>query len=293
MAVASVAYRNLDAATRSRVDKLLTLNPYYKKKWPASIPSGTSATDRARFTFMLAATWPDAIKDDPSYHSDGSNNGDTPDGPEASRNTGYDDFNRHKYWHFVDLPFSQDGSGVSSMTVPVPDAETQIAAFRAVLQSASPDRLKSYDLVWLLHLVGDVHQPLHSSTRVSMSLPQGDNGGNKVGFCAVSAKQCNSNLHSFWDDILGTGPKVAPPDALAAGLSVPSVSVADIANAGTWINDSFNMAQMSVYVKPPIDNGTPPFRATSGYSTTAKTIARQQVALAGARLAKILETELK
>jgi hypothetical protein len=40
------------------------------------------------------------------------------------------------------------------------------------------DKLKSYDLPWLLHLVGDVHQPLHSTTRVSATKPDGDNGGN-------------------------------------------------------------------------------------------------------------------
>ena len=40
------------------------------------------------------------------------------------------------------------------------------------------DALKSYDLSWLLHLVGDVHQPLHASTRVSSTDPGGDAGGN-------------------------------------------------------------------------------------------------------------------
>src|ERR1700723_20072 len=79
--------------------------------------------------------------------------------PRTGRNTGYDDFNRHKYWHFVDTPFSQDNSDTSSVTVPTPDAETQIAVFRGVLRSGAANALKSYDLVWLLHLIGDVHQP--------------------------------------------------------------------------------------------------------------------------------------
>jgi len=172
MVVASVAYRSLDAKTRKRVDELLARNPYFKDKWPALIPAGTPDDDRPRLIFMLAATWPDAIKRDNDYHDDGSNNGNIPDGPEVLRNTGYDDFNRHKYWHFVDKPFSQDGTDVSSMKVPEPNADTQIVAFRDVLKSNSSDDRKSYDLVWLLHLLGDVHQPLHCVTRVSADHPR-------------------------------------------------------------------------------------------------------------------------
>ncbi len=295
MVVASVAYRQLDAKTRKRVDKLLKLNPYYKDKtkWPALIPSGTSAADRPRIIFMLAATWPDEIKSDGKYQNDGSNNGDTPDGPDAARNTGYDDFNRHKYWHFVDLPFSQDGTDVSSMKVPVPDAETQIAAFRAILNSSSPDKLKSYDLVWLLHIVGDVHQPLHCSTRVSTGHPQGDTGGNDVPFCTATATKCTSELHAFWDDILGTS-KADSADKFAATLTAPSVDSADIADAKKWIDESFNLAKQKVYVNPPIDDANaPPYRATTNYTGDAKTVAQGQVALAGARLAKLIQSELK
>src|ERR1043166_6837010 len=64
--------------------------------------------------------------------------------------------------------------------VPVPNAQTRITDFRAVLASDSPDLLKSYDLSWLLHLVGDVHQPLHCASLVSHAKPDGDSGGNGV-----------------------------------------------------------------------------------------------------------------
>ena len=92
---------------------------------------------------MLAATWPDAIKQNAQYHNDGAQNGDRPTGPEARRNTGYDDFNRHKYWHFVDQPFTQDGTPLSGAPVPDPNAQTQITAFRAVLASIQCDSLSS------------------------------------------------------------------------------------------------------------------------------------------------------
>jgi hypothetical protein len=115
MVVASVAYRNLDSQTRAKVDKLLALNLYFKGTWSATIPGGTASDDRARMIFMLAATWPDAIKRDGQCHDDGANGGDSPTGPNAAQNTGYDGFNRHKYWHFIDTPFSQDGTELQSL----------------------------------------------------------------------------------------------------------------------------------------------------------------------------------
>jgi hypothetical protein len=295
MTVASVAYRKLDPATRARVDALLAMNPYFSDpaKWPKLIPAGTAAADRSRYIFMLAATWPDEIKSDSNYHNDGSGGGDVPDGPEAGRNTGYDDFNRHKYWHFVDAPFSQDGTDVSSLTIPTPDAKTQIEAFRTTLNSTSPEGVKSYDLVWLLHMVGDEHQPLHASTRVSKAFPQGDLGGNDVPFCTVTATKCTSELHAFWDDALGTSALVPNADAFAATLKARAVKEADIANVQQWLDASFKLAEKSVYVNPPVDSGPPPFRATAKYTAATQKIAKRQVALAGARLALILKTELK
>ena len=124
--------------------------------------------------------------------------------------------------YFVDTPFSQDNSDASSMTVSTPDAETQIAVFRGVLRSNAASALKSYDLVWLLHLIGDVHQPLHCATRISKTHPKGDAGGNDVGFCTAGAAACNGKLHSYWDGVLGTSSLVASADTYASGLDTGS-----------------------------------------------------------------------
>src|SRR5262249_9322876 len=158
------------------------------------IPQGTNANLRPMMYFMIAATWPDQIKSEKGYANDPST------GPDAAENNGYTDHLQHRFWHFVDTPFSQDGSTLPA--IPTPNAETQIAAVRAVLASGDPDAKKSYDLMWLLHLVGDVHQPLHAATRVSATDPQGDRGGNNVTLCK---KPCKDELHGFWDDLPGTG----------------------------------------------------------------------------------------
>jgi len=160
MTVAYVAYQHLNPATKTRVDELLKLNPDYRRRWRALIPQGTSHADSKMMIFMIAATWPDAIKHRPGYTDDGTERGERPDGAISVQNIGYSDHLHHKYWHFVDTPFSTDGTALPA--IPAPNAETQIAAFRSVLASNDADPKKSYDLVWLEHLVGDVHQPLHA-----------------------------------------------------------------------------------------------------------------------------------
>src|SRR5262249_9837412 len=146
--------------------------------WRSELPTGASSAEKDLMVFMIASTWADRIKRDTTRISDGARNGNRPDGsPDPTRNTGYDDELMHKYWHFVDIPFSRDGPALPS--IPSPNLKTQIAALRHALAATSgSDDLKSYDLSWLLHLVGDAHQPLHCATRVSRSEMEGDDGGN-------------------------------------------------------------------------------------------------------------------
>src|SRR3989442_15661388 len=157
--------------------------------------------------FLIAATWPDEIKGEFQYGDDGTNSGNTPDGTSSSQNTGYRDLLRHKYWHFVDTPFTNDGTALPA--IPTPNAQERIALFRGVLASNSDDKLKSYDLAWLLHLVGDVHQPLHCATRVSSTDPSGDNGGNKE---KASGQGRATGGHAVWGGLLGPGGN--PPTAV-------------------------------------------------------------------------------
>jgi S1/P1 nuclease len=208
MMMAAVAYNKLTQQTKERVDALLLLNPD-RDNWLDLIPQGTSQAKTRMMIFMIAATWADRIKSDHDYHTDGTHNGNRPpNDPSASQNIGYDDLARHKYWHFEDNAFTDDDTPLP--TVPTPNLRTQIAAFRAVLSSNESDELKSYDLSWLLHLMGDAHQPLHCATRVSATKPDGDDGGNAVKLTTPGP----ANLHSFWDDVLGIGS--APSTALKA-----------------------------------------------------------------------------
>ncbi|HCX30398.1 MAG TPA: S1/P1 nuclease [Blastocatellia bacterium] len=288
MAAAFVAYQKLTPQVRARVDALVRLNPRFSI-WSVTIPHGTSAAKKRMMLFMIAATWPDQIKHDGVHQADGPENGDRPptDGT-AAQNIGYSDTAMHKYWHFIDQPFSPDSTPLQNP--PVPNAATQIAAFRAVLASNSPDPLKSYDLVWLLHLVGDVHQPLHCTSRFTQGQPNGDAGGNNVN---VRDGSTTKRLHAFWDGLLGTSRD--PAGALTVGQSLPAApaSLANNLDAAVWIDESFAAAKSTAYKQPPIGVGAGPFTITSTYRNAARALAKKRVALAGARLANILNAELR
>jgi hypothetical protein len=262
MTVSAVAWQYLTAATRARVGTLLRLNPDYDQ-WVA----GVSAQQQPETAFLRAATWADAIKHESGYID-------------------YQDRREHRYWHYIDIPFSADGTPLPA--VPEPNAATRIADFRRALADPEvPAALKSYDLVWLMHLVGDLHQPLHAVSRISHALPAGDLGGNRIRLCTPP---CRQNLHVFWDEALGHG---TPHEALAAAAALPRPAAPRVADTQItdWVTESGALARRVGYASP-IGNGTGPYRLTPGYRAQVRQVAAQRIALAGRRLAVLLNRAL-
>ena len=101
------------------------------------------------------------------------------------------------------------------------------------------------------------------------------------------------NLHTFWDDVLGDDE--SPSTALTAIMTLPSApeNAANDLDVDHWIQESFDAAQQTAYKSPPIGAGAGPFTLTMAYKTAARNLAKQRIALAGARLAKMLNEELK
>lgn len=284
MVVAASAWEQIaNHAVKKRIAALLKLNPLYGD-WIKGVP----AASRDRVAFVKAATWPDTIKKDSHYEEDGSSHGNVPDNvPASSWNKGYPDHRMHKYWHFINLPFSPDGTPTQGPAFV--NAQTQIKAFRDALKSsAHSDDVKSYDLVWLEHLVGDVHQPLHCISRFVATQKTGDRGGNLVKLTGEPA-----DLHALWDDLLGTADD-DPAAAIAAAhdLTPPAVALAKVTDEAVWIDESFEAAKTHAY-KPPIGVGEGPFTVNDAYTKAARALARKRVALAGARLARLLTDALE
>jgi hypothetical protein len=280
MMVAAIAWQNLSDASRARAAQLLKLNPDYLT-WIANV----APARQDEIAFVTAATWPDTIKSEPGYRSDGNT---PPSGPSAAQNIGYADKLQHRYWHFVDIPLSMDNT---PLIQPVPpNAETQIPLFAASIRSAgTSDDIESYDLVWLEHLVGDVHQPLHATSRFSRDLPNGDQGGNLVALCE---KPCRDELHAFWDNVLGTSKSPTVAIAAAAGLRAAPAAAAAVTDVIVWLQESFEAARQFAYA-PPVGPGAGPYQLDADYQENARTEAQARVALAGARLANLINSNLR
>src|SRR5204863_10051160 len=116
------------------------------------------------------------------------------------------------------------------------------------------------------------HQPLHFSTRVSAAQPEGDHGGNDIKLTASGA----SNLHAFWDDVLGVDD--SPLHALTATSTLPNSApgAANDLDVSHWGKESLNGAQHTVY-KMPIGPGAGPFTLTQAYRTDVVRVAQGRI----------------
>lgn len=280
MTVAGIAYDNLTPKTKARVDALLQKQRDYPL-WIREMPAGY--TNRARFAFMKAATWPDDIRRTPD------------DRP---------------IWHYIDIPVIAPGYKPDPLElVPVkPNAETQIPVEAALLaDKRASDGDRAVALCWVEHLVGDIHQPLHDSSLFSAVFPKGDRGGNSETVLASTVKgdpieqaAHPRNLHALWDDMLGTTQDPAEIDKLAAGLETAAYTpktypqIAKDKTVPSWVQEGSTLARKYVYrngtlVMTPsgtrFDVALPP-----GYLNQSHKMASRLIALAGLRLADLLNS---
>ena len=293
--VAAIAYERLTPATRARVDSLLRQHPDY-----ATLSRGgpAGAADLAAEVFMRASVWPDVLRGDPRFYNEASANPvPTPALP------GFPDMQRHAGWHYLNEPFSTDGT--PTVETAVPNALTQLIRLTELLgDPAQPAPARAYHLSWVMHLVGDVHQPLHAVARFSRPLPSGDAGGNRTIVQVGDAPGDSMNLHSYWDGLLGRPYRGTPAPELARRLIDETRPVANSESrvddgpglaltVRGWIQESATLARYVVYsMGDRTASGAPP-RATREYGALAESIARRRVTLAGYRLANLIESRLR
>ena len=95
-------------------------------------------------------------------------------------------------WHYVNLPLDTE---YPDADVPEENVVTIIERAVAVLQSPSADKkMKKFYLKYLVHLVGDIHQPMHTGRYE-------DYGGSKIYITFKGRKGTDNktNLHVLWD----------------------------------------------------------------------------------------------
>ena len=199
-------------------------------------------------------------------------------------------------WHFINLPVKQQSFTPTPADFPTVChnnncVTSQIPIFLAVLAASkatdsAATKLKELQaLSFVVHFVGDVHQPLHSAER------NDDAGGNAevVKFFSQTAK-----LHGIWDSQIVTRID-ATPQSLANDLTpeIASAASASTANPLDWAIQAYVFARDVSYKGIPAANGNHTV-ATLGqpYQNSASPVVRQQIARAGVRLANALNKAL-
>lgn len=300
--IASLALRQLTPEQQRRWAEILKQHPRYAEDFAPFMPAEVAAGDESaqrEWLFQQAAIWPDMARGL----------------PEAQKN-----IYNHPTWHYIDFPsFLTEADraalapGLSinnSLDAPATqeremNAVQTIRLVRRDLRAASTDAERAVLLCWLLHVIGDVHQPLHSTAMFDVKLfPEGDKGGNSI------PTQQGFNLHALWDEFLGdwsTFPiaRQRADELLASAelLKLGQTSAADV-DEKIWIEESRQLAQSAVYApevlaylriqagRPdaqPTDR-LPPLRLSEPYLTTGTTIATARVVQAGFRLGAVLKT---
>lgn len=106
-------------------------------------------------------------------------------------------------------------------------------------QGNAVERLQA--LAFVLHLVGDIHQPLHCAVLVNERFPHGDEGGNGIW---IGTKD---SLHGYWDEAVvngkGKGVLERARAALAAGLDAQKYAESRaITDPVAWARESYDLA---------------------------------------------------
>jgi hypothetical protein len=318
MAVARIAWKELDDKQQLIYSKILQGHPHFDLFLKDERPNGMK---EAEWVFVRAATWPDWIRE--------------PRAPGLNQDDKY--AIQRKYdkpaWHFVNLPYIHpldagkfDEAAIrKSVLTPELDAKNEprhaLAALKAALSrlqdsSADPED-RAVALCWVLHLVGDLHQPLHASALIATEQsfgkfepPHGDEGGNLIAIKLTQDDKAATKLHGYWDALLFQDePQFNRIDDVVAQLmqKMPAKDLQKEINEQdylAWAEESLQLAKTVAYTadgQQGFLKGTPlpankrvdlrgfdaPILPAS-YQRKAEEVAGRRMILAGYRLAKQL-----
>ena len=220
----------------------------------------------------------------------------------------------HPRWHYDDRPICAGGQGPQSWCARGQCASAQISAMLAVLADEHRSRAERNEaLKWVVHLTADLHQPLHAADLAE--------GGNRIRVASYGRSQErdsaseyghgrareSESLHAFWDGplvalALHTRGGVIPARSLQQLLQAARDEDPALVAAGPeqWAAESNELARSfalnieGIGCDPVQDPGaTRTVRLSRAYVTHAKVVVEDRLALAGARLARVLNEALK
>jgi hypothetical protein len=267
--------------TIEAVKAILQKHPWYETRWKPQLEK--SHIDSDEMLFMLASRWADDVRttDRAKYH--------------------------RPAWHYINFPFKPSGQPENVRTKP-PESEnilTALAENERIAKTGSDAESRGIALTWLFHLVGDVHQPMHTVQLFTTEYPNGDRGGNEI--CIRPTLNRNAmNLHEFWDDVITSSANInrlrnrAPTMRNSSEFSRRELTELANAEFDAWAKESFEIAVKIAYQNGAFV-GTPKRDhrdcnevanaavMPSGYAKAAGRIGDRRIVLAGYRLADVLK----
>ncbi|MBI1780283.1 MAG: S1/P1 nuclease, partial [Sphingobacteriales bacterium] len=179
------------------------------------------------------------------------------------------DYDYMKPWHYIDFPADKEYAPSLDENI----VNRLVLTFNELRHKRTlPGEQVKTDLLILFHLMGDLHQPLHTGY-------DDDLGGNKV---AVQYDTLKTNLHHFWDEDIIRYRKITFVDCMAlyntyGGKKIDSI---DGIHPGKWMKETRSFLG-KVYPKQG-------FIVDDKYLNESKIIIQKQLLIAGLRLADML-----
>jgi S1/P1 Nuclease len=279
--IAYQVLRQENPQTIEKIKAVLENHPWYSSQWQARLQDVPIA-DHGLMLFMQAARWADDIRMRDKQHHRGP-------------------------WHYINWPFKPEGQP-ANVQVNEPASVNILTALaeneRAVKNGNDPDR-RAIALAWLFHLVGDIHQPLHTPQLFTIDYPNGDRGGNEICVRVTEAGQ-PMDLHRFWDGVITSSSNLTrlrnDATALRNRQEFQRSQLTELARTGfeSWAKESFEIAAKFAYrnggrMGIPKGGSMDCTMVTSapvlpvGYVSNASRIADRRIVLVGYRLADLLE----
>ena len=282
MITGAIAYRLLEGTEPGKgaaIEAILKQHPRYADGW-RNILAEIPESQRGEMLFMLAARWADDIRLQGKPQTEAR-------------------------WHYINFPFKPIGEPDDIKPLP-PDPNNILSAIaenERILRTEAPAQKRAIALAWLLHLIGDVHQPLHVAQLFTREYPNGDRGGNEI-CIRVALNTAPIDLHGLWDGVITSSNNTARLNRIATDLlsrfSRVGLREFDHDSPDAWAKESYEIATKIAYENGRVW-GTPKGSAkdcreirdanflTRGYPARAKLIAERRVYLAGYRIADALK----
>lgn len=189
-------------------------------------------------------------------------------------------------WHYVDIPYDAtdyDAARDCQLTDHGDCVIAEIARAKKVLGDLTQSKAdRAEALKFLVHFIGDMHQPLHSIERKDPATGNGDAGGNGV---HVTFYGQPANLHSVWDSGIVTHGGVTL-DQVQKWLATQDEKALAKGDPAQWALAAHSLAISNTYVIPDDHQ--------LGYDYVKKNVpvVVQQLGSAGVRLAAVLNAVL-